>query len=76
MRRPTWGLLVAVVASSILSSGLALALALRANAESDRKWCSVVDTLNEVYEGGTQPTTPAGVKLRDGFADLGRDLGC
>ena len=46
------------------------------NAESDRKWCSVVSTLNEAYSGGTQPGTPAGVKLRDGFAELGRDLGC
>lgn len=75
MRRPTWALVAAVVASSLASSGLALALSLRANAESDQKVCGLVVVMDEAYRG-TPAQTPAGREIATGVDQLRRDLNC
>jgi hypothetical protein len=60
VRRPTWALLMAVFASSLLTAGAALVLSLRANAESerraevarvesDRRWCNLLGDLDGAY---------------------------
>lgn len=74
--RPGWYWWAAMLASTLAVGIGSVLISLHINRESDRKWCSVVGTLNSAYEGGTTPATPAGVKLRDGFARLREDLDC
>jgi hypothetical protein len=75
VRRPSWYAVLAVVLSSATAGAIALVVALHANAESDRKWCSVVVTLDDAWTE-TPPTTPAGVNLARDFAQLRRHLDC
>jgi hypothetical protein len=75
VRRPTWRLVAAIVGSSLVTSGLALTFALRANAESDRKVCGLVVVMDDAY-GQAPAQTPAGRKIQTGVDQLRRDLGC
>ena len=66
---------VAVLASSIVVSIVALLFALHAVDQSERKWCDIVTSLNAAY---TQqpPSTPTGVEVARRIADLSRSLEC
>lgn len=75
MRRPSWYTVAAMLASSIVTASVALVVALHVNAESDRKWCSVVVTLDDAWTQ-TPPTTPAGRNLARDFHELRRRLDC
>lgn len=65
----------AIFLSAMLMAGVALVVALRANAESDRKWCEVVTTMDDAYRS-SPPQTDIGRKLANDMAELRRRLGC
>lgn len=69
--RPGWVAWLTLFATVIGS----MILTVWVNAQSDRKWCSVVITLDD---GWTQapPQTPAGRKLAGDFHELRGQLGC
>lgn len=75
MRRPSWYTVAAILLSSIVTASVALVVAVRVNAESDRKWCSVVTTLDDAWTQ-TPPTTPAGQNLARDFHELRQRLDC
>lgn len=52
-----------------------MVLAVWVNTSSDRKWCSVVETLDDGWQSAP-PQTPAGRKLAADFSELRRTLGC
>lgn len=74
-RRPGSYRLAAIFLSSVTTGAIALVVALHANAESDRKWCSVVAVMDQAY-AESPPTTPTGKKLARGIADLRGSLEC
>lgn len=61
--------------SSIVTASVALVVALRANAESDRAWCSVVTTIDDAW-AKQPPTTPSGQNLAHDIANLRQRLDC
>lgn len=71
----TWYRVTALMVVSATFSGLALALALHANAESDRKWCSIVGTLDESWRE-SPPTSPSGKNLAGDIRRLREELRC
>lgn len=73
--RPTVYWWIALLLSSLTTGVIAIVVARNGNAESQRKWCSVVDTLDDAYHE-TPPTTPAGKHLADSIAQLRREIGC
>ncbi len=84
--RPSWYSWVVVIGTSLVSSMLALLVALQMNArsearerqarvDSDRKWCSIVVTLDEGYRKAP-PSTPTGQSLAKAVDELRRDLPC
>jgi hypothetical protein len=73
--RPGWYWWAAMLASSLLCALGAVLIALHVNAESDRKWCSVVETIDRSYRE-QPPTTPTGKKLAADMASLRRQLHC
>lgn len=85
-RFPSAYTLVAILASSMAASILAIAISVHTTSESirraeesrraaDRALCGVVVTLDDAYRQ-TPPTTPAGKNLAAGLADLRRSLRC
>jgi hypothetical protein len=50
-------------------------ISLRVNAESDRKWCSVVITLDDAWRQ-SPPTTAAGKTMAANMSELRRELHC
>ena len=73
--RPSWYVWLAMLASSLVTSTAALGVAIYVNAQSERKWCSVVTTLDDAYRE-TPPTTVPGRNLAASIADLRGELGC
>lgn len=73
--RPGWYWWLALFASCTATGAIALVVAIHVNTESDRKWCSIVTTLDDSYRE-TPPSTPAGVNLAAAIADLRRSLEC
>ena len=72
---PRWYVL-AVILVSALSVGMAsIFYANHVARESERKWCSVVATIDSSYRA-TPPTTPTGKKLAADMAALRRELHC
>jgi hypothetical protein len=74
-QRPSWYTLAAILASSLATGTIALLVALHVNTESDRKWCSVVETMNAAY-AAEPPTTPTGQELAARLVELRRKLEC
>lgn len=75
MNRPSWYVLVAILASSLATGALALVIALKANAESDRKLCGIVTAQDDAYSQ-TTPATETGRRLAQALDKLRRDLHC
>lgn len=72
---PGWYGWAAMFAFSVAFSTGALLVALHANAESDRKWCSIVTTLDSSYKQ-SPPTLPAGRNVARAIAELRDTLDC
>lgn len=75
MTRPGWYWWLAVLLSSMTTGAIALVVALHANAESDRKWCSVVGTMVSSYDQ-QPPVTAAGKQIAGDLRNLRDQLGC
>jgi hypothetical protein len=73
--RPGWYWWAAMIASSLLAALGAVGVALHTQAESERKWCSVVGTLDDSYRR-QPPTTPTGMSVAKSIHDLRRELHC
>jgi hypothetical protein len=85
-QRPSWYSTAAILASSLVMSLASMGIALHVNAESDRKaevarveserkWCSIVITLNDSYRE-QPPTTATGKNVAAGIAELAKSLDC
>lgn len=61
--------------STLIGSGASLAVAWRANEESDKKWCSVVVTLDNAWHEAP-PTTKSGKNLAADISALRKSLHC
>lgn len=70
-----WQTLVVTLLFTILAAAASMAYAARTAAESERKWCGVVGTLDDAYKQ-TPPQTPAGQKIARDIAQLRLDFGC
>lgn len=44
--------------------------------ETDKKWCTLMVTLDEAYSGAQKPTTPLGQRVAAAIHDLRTDLDC
>lgn len=73
--RPGWYAWAALLLSTLALSIGAVVISVWVNAQSDRKWCSVVATLDDAW-AESPPTTPAGRNLAHDFAQLRRELNC
>lgn len=73
--RPSWYHWAAMLASSLLAAGGAVLISVHVNTESDRKWCSIVETLDSSYRQ-SPPTTPSGRNVAANIAELRRSLNC
>jgi hypothetical protein len=72
---PGWYAWFALLLSTLGVGIGAVIIAVHVSAASDRKWCSVVVTLDDAWTE-TPPTTPAGVNLARDFARLRQHLDC
>lgn len=70
-----WHTLVVALVFAILAAGASMVYANRVAAESERKWCGVVTTLDEAYRV-TPPRTPAGQKIAQDIRRLRGDFDC
>lgn len=73
--RPGWYWWAAMLASSLVFALGAMFISLHAQAESERKWCSVVSTLDEAYRQ-QPPATPLGQRIAADMAALRKSLRC
>lgn len=75
MRRPTqpvWYSLVAVIVSLVITSSAGVWYTQRTAAESEHKWCDLLDAL----VGGPPPSTDRGRSVQEAMRRLHRDFGC
>lgn len=73
--RPGWYWWAAMLASSVVFAVGAVLISLHAQAESERKWCSVVATIDDSYRAAP-PQTATGKQLAADMAGLRRSLRC
>lgn len=73
--RPGWYHWAAMLASSLAVGVGSVMISVHVNTESDRKWCSIVETLNTSYRQ-QPPTTPSGRNVAANIAELHRSLNC
>lgn len=72
---PAWYALAVIVLSTLTMALLAIGIAQHTARESERKWCSIVVTLDDAYRQ-TPPSSTVGRQLAADMAQLRRDLGC
>ncbi|MDG4796226.1 hypothetical protein [Micromonospora sp. WMMD1082] len=70
-----WQTLLVALVFAVGAAGASMWYASAVAAESQRKWCGVVSTLDDAYEV-TPPQTPAGRKIAEDIARLRADFGC
>ncbi|BCJ45307.1 hypothetical protein GCM10010168_85760 [Actinoplanes ianthinogenes] len=75
MRRQTWYWWAALLASSLTTGFTAVAISLHAQAESDRKFCTLITTQDDAWSE-TTPTTVTGKRVAEAMRQLRRDLDC
>jgi hypothetical protein len=75
VRRPTWYTLLAVMLSSALTGAVAIVWGRVDRAESDRRLCGVVVTLDDAWSQ-TTPTTATGRRVAEAIRKLREDLDC
>lgn len=73
--RPGWYWWAAMLASSLAVGVGAVLISAHTQQESERKWCSVISTLDEAYHQ-QPPTTPLGQRIASDMAALHRSLRC
>lgn len=76
MRRPVAYLLVAVLLSSLVAAVGALAVSAHQRAEADRRWCALLATLDDAYQGPPRPTSELGQKVAEEIHRLRVGFGC
>jgi hypothetical protein len=64
-----------MLVSAALLFVASVVISLRVNAESERKWCSVVITLDDAWRE-SPPTTPSGKNMAANIAELRHELHC
>ncbi len=64
-----------MLTSSLAVGVVSVLISVHVNAESDRKWCSIVETLDSSYRQ-QPPTTPSGRNVAANIAELRRSLHC
>lgn len=74
-RRPDGYTLVVIFVSSMLTSLVAVLLAVHAVQLSERKFCTLVTTMDAAYRE-EPPQTPTGKNLAQAIADLRQELNC
>jgi hypothetical protein len=81
-QRPGWYRWVAVIASSLGFSLAAIGVSKvaidreqQAREIADKRWCTIIVTLDDAYEE-TPPQTPAGQNVARAIKGLRGDLGC
>lgn len=60
---------------AILAATASILYTNRAARESEQKWCGIVSTLDDVYQG-QPPQTPVGRDMAEQLSQLRRDFGC
>lgn len=73
--RKIWYAVIASYVSGILVTGSGLVYMNHVDTESNRKWCSLVVTLDETYRQ-TPPTTEVGRKVAVSINGLRQDFRC
>lgn len=73
--RPGWYWWATTFGLSLLFAVGALSYALHAQAESDRKWCNLIGSLDSAYSQ-QPPQTDLGKRIARDMHDLHRSLGC
>jgi hypothetical protein len=73
--RPGWYWWAAMLASSLAVGVGSVMISLHVNAESDKKWCSVVETIDGSYRE-QPPVTATGKQLAQDMAALRGELHC
>lgn len=76
MRRPVVYMLVVALLSGALTGAVALVLGQRQQAESDRRWCALLVTLDGAYGTPPGPTTEVGRKVAEEVHRLRTGFGC
>jgi hypothetical protein len=71
-----WHVLVVCVLCAFLAAASSMVYANRVARESERKWCTIVVTIDDSTSSSPQSTTPTGKKFATAMAQLRRDLGC
>lgn len=71
----TWYLLVAVLASSMLTGVVAVVIARHGQQEAQRQLCSLLIAQDDAYRA-TPPSTPTGLRVAAALADLRRAYSC
>lgn len=69
-----WWAVGMIAAASVLAAGLAIGFTAHTQRTSDRRWCSLLLTLDSPT--GPQPTTPRGQQIQDRIHVLSGELGC
>jgi hypothetical protein len=73
--RPGWYWWAAMLASSLAVGVAAVLIGIHGQQESERKWCSIVTTLDSAYRQ-QPPQTPTGKQVASDMAQLRRSLRC
>lgn len=68
--------LVAVLASSLVTAGAALAVTQHQRAESDRRWCALLGELDAAYSAPPGPSTELGRRVAREIHALRTGFGC
>lgn len=69
-----WWAVGMVVVAAVLVSGIGIAYTAVTQRQADRRWCSLLLTLDS--PGVPRPTTPRGVQIQDRIHALSVELGC
>jgi hypothetical protein len=73
--RLSWHMMVVSFVCAFLAAAAAMLYANRVAAESERKWCGVVVTLDDAYRV-TPPQTPTGRQIAADVRRLRGEFGC
>ncbi|MFG3418753.1 hypothetical protein [Micromonospora sp. NPDC048063] len=73
--RRSWHMLAVGFVCAFLAAASAMVYANRVARDSERKWCSLIATMDDAYRT-TPPQTPAGRKIANDIRRLRNDFHC